>query len=216
MGFARQRKSVKLLLNPSRPETFAQQIASEENLPKTAQIEISLEIRKQIRNYVFELFQNFSLSSFLEHDITNKSHSKHKKSNKKHKKHFLFLNQEISLTDQLGKKRVREGRETEVLPSFLQNTKKNIEIFNSYAPSNISNENLIKSDTRHIVIKKKVVDSAGANLKLDFLECEEDENDDKCISNNSNSLSNVCTKENSISNHHNHQQNANAEMPIAK
>lgn len=109
------------------PEKFAENTVKDENLPEKFILPIAYQIRKGIRNYVHDLFKNFSKnfekyeqSNFLGEDKINKATRKAEDLGKNIPV-FIF---DTKLSKMLGKKRkINEKINEENLPSFLINKK---------------------------------------------------------------------------------------------
>ena len=109
------------------PEKFAENTVKDENLPEKFILPIAYQIRKGIRNYVHDLFKNFSKnyekyeqSNFLGEDKINKATRKAEDLGKNIPV-FIF---DTKLSKMLGKKRkINEKKNEENLPSFLINKK---------------------------------------------------------------------------------------------
>lgn len=140
-----------------------------------------MEIRRQIKEHVYSLFDNLSNKLFKgksqsEPQTATKSKKKHK--NKKEKvpnKESKILNKNSfnidllnsSLECQLGKKRKRieNNEEPFILPDFLQNKKEDIYLYRTYfdpsskndKDTNYKNQNLIKCNSCKVIISKKIL-----------------------------------------------------------
>lgn len=132
-----------------------------------------MEIRKQIRNWIFKLFDNFSKYCNNENNSEIKGGtSKNKKKLKISSNNRSFITNKInipyitllnsSLETQLGKKRNRDNSNiNDYLPDFLRNTKADLDIYNSYfepTPEIHQSEFLKENNAKHIIIDKHIFD----------------------------------------------------------
>ena len=93
-----------ILNNNLTPENFAEQIIIDENLTYEYINIISLQIRKQIKNFIFELFKNF-YENYCKYNQKEFLEQRIKRKGEKNIIGFLF---DSKLTDILGNKRKRE------------------------------------------------------------------------------------------------------------
>ena len=158
-----------ILSQISSPELFAKAIVAENDLDSALTCNIAMDIRRQIRNYIYNLCIDFSAT--LNEDKSMKI-SKPKKLKKKPKKSGFELPQSaakitknfssIPLKNILGKKRNRNDSvkyDNTNLPLFLQNTQDSLNIYESYYDSTLLNKNseyLVDANSNNIIIKKTI------------------------------------------------------------
>lgn len=145
------------------PEKFAEVIVQEEGFENNLIVIISLQIRKEIHNYVYERFENlaknfekYEQGKFFNEEKISKKITR--KSDDTHKNVITFLFDD-NLTKMLGKKRgVNENNESNVneseyfLPNFLRNNQRK--------------KNKIEVDDKNINISSKGNKSATKDISI--------------------------------------------------
>ena len=92
------------------PEDFAEQLIIDENLPYEFKALISLQIRKQIKNYIFKLLNNY-YNNYEKYN--QKDYLDNKRIRRKEEKNIISFLFDPKLEDLLGNKRKRDLIENE-------------------------------------------------------------------------------------------------------
>lgn len=92
------------------PEDFAEQLIIDENLPYEFKALISLQIRKQIKNYIFKLLNNY-YNNYEKYN--QKDHLDNQRIRRKEEKNIISFLFDPKLEDLLGNKRKRDLIENE-------------------------------------------------------------------------------------------------------
>ena len=93
------------------PEDFAEQLIIDENLPYEFKALISLQIRKQIKNYIFKLLNNY-YNNYEKYN--QKDYLDNQRIRRKEEKNIISFLFDPKLEDLLGNKRKRDLIENEV------------------------------------------------------------------------------------------------------
>ena len=124
-----------------------------------------MEIRKQIKHCVFNLFDNLARNINNDSPLVIQSNQKHKKKNKFKTKNIFNepMNLDLfgsQLVKQLGMKRMRDRNSQFILPDFLRNSKSDVDNLQTYLDFNNekTSEFLINSNHKHIIVSKHIFD----------------------------------------------------------
>ena len=134
-----------ILNNNLTPENFAEQIIIDENLTYEYINIISLQIRKQIKNYVFNLFENMS-KNYYKYNQKEFLENYNKRNRRKDDKHIITFLFDSKLENLLGNKRYREINSNNNEKNLLLECNSNIiridkELFYEIIESNKNNIN---------------------------------------------------------------------------
>ena len=161
------------------PEDFAEQIIIDEKLPYEYKVIIALNIRKQIKNYVINLFKRCYENYEKYHQ---KEFLENQRIKRKEEKNIIIFLFDPKLEDLLGNKRKRID---------IENIENKSKIENKNDLLKQCDSNIIKIDKKILLRKNFDFETKNDSEQISYYGNDETENHSKSHSNTSNSISNL-------------------------